>query len=222
MGALLTVAQAAERLGISPRGVHDLLRSRALPAERLGRAWAIRDEDLAGLIARRRPPGRPLSARSCWAVLAAAGGWEAPFGLSRAERARARERAKSLTELPAGALDARADVARWFVHRSLMGALGADRRLCLGGISAAPIYRADIVGSGQLDAYVRAEDLQALVDDYALSPTGSGSVALRVPSPGWPLPAGPLAPPAVVAWDLIDAGDARSERAGRRLLAGRR
>jgi hypothetical protein len=101
--------------------------------------------------------------------------------------------------------------------------LAGDPRLVLGGVSAASHHRADLVTLGAVEGYVRAEDLKGLVRDFALASPSSDvqpNVVLRVPMSGWPFDEGQrIASRAVVAADLIDAGDERSVRAGRGLLA---
>jgi excisionase family DNA binding protein len=55
---LLTTRQAAERLGISIPRIHQLINEGRLPAEKVGRDYVIREEDLK--LAKDRPkPGRP-------------------------------------------------------------------------------------------------------------------------------------------------------------------
>lgn len=56
----LTTAQAAQRLGISPRRIRALIAAGRLPARPHGRDWSIREADLA-LVSDRRP-GRPKRA----------------------------------------------------------------------------------------------------------------------------------------------------------------
>lgn len=55
----LSVAEAAKRLGISPRRVQQLVKAGRLPAEQFAGAYVIRESDL-GLVADRRP-GRPAN-----------------------------------------------------------------------------------------------------------------------------------------------------------------
>ena len=58
---LLSKAQAAQHLGITPARVGVLIRAGRLPAEKVGSQWVIREEDLA-LVAKRLPgypKGRP-------------------------------------------------------------------------------------------------------------------------------------------------------------------
>ncbi len=53
---MLTTTQAADVLGVSARRVRALIQSGRLPAERIGRDWTVRREDLDKL---ERKVGRP-------------------------------------------------------------------------------------------------------------------------------------------------------------------
>ncbi|HZG53629.1 MAG TPA: helix-turn-helix domain-containing protein [Pyrinomonadaceae bacterium] len=55
--AILTTAQAAERLGVSVRRVQQLVRDGRLPAEQFGGSLMIREEDLK--LVENRKVGRP-------------------------------------------------------------------------------------------------------------------------------------------------------------------
>jgi hypothetical protein len=218
----VSVRQAAHELSVSPQRVRVLAAAGRIPARKPGRDWAI---DLGALGDRgfaRRGRGRPLSARSSWAILQLLSGVQ-PEGLSRSERLRARARLESLADLAPGDLSSRAEVGRYVVHRGLIKRLAKDPRLVLGGVSAASRYRADLVALEEVEGYVRAEDLERLIADFALMPPSAGAranVVLRVPVSRWPFEEGErIASRAVVAVDLIDAGDERSVRAGRKLLA---
>ena len=117
----------------------------------------------------------------------------------------------------------RADVHRFVAHPAALRRLGGDPRIVLGGISAAAHHGADVIGADRLEGYIRTEDLQALQREHALRTPDQGDVAnvvLRVPAPVWPFPRDVrYAPPLVVAADLREAGDERSVRAARGLLA---
>lgn len=60
MKGYLTTAEAADLLGVIPRRVRALIESGKLPAERIGRDWAIKPKDLDRLD---RTPGRPRKER---------------------------------------------------------------------------------------------------------------------------------------------------------------
>lgn len=119
-------------------------------------------------------------------------------------------------------MSARAEVHPFVVHRGMQDRLSSDPRLVLGGVSAASHHRADLVALGAVEGYVRVGDLKGLVREFALASPSSdvpANVVLRVPVSGWPFDEGQrIASRAVVAMDLIDAGDERSIKAGRRLL----
>lgn len=55
--SILTVKQAAEKLGVSPGRVHQLIQAKRLRATRMGWEYLIRAHDLDAV--RIRPPGRP-------------------------------------------------------------------------------------------------------------------------------------------------------------------
>lgn len=208
-------------MGMSPQRVRALAISGEIPARKLGRQWAI---DEAAIV--RRPQlrprgGRPISARSAWALLALAGGGVAPW-LSRGERARAESRLLSLAALRPHELAARAKEYSYRVHRGGLEHLQRDPRLVLGGVSAAGETGADIVALGSVEAYVRAEDREGVVHGHRLEPAAgpAANVLLRVPRELWIFPEGMrVAPPAAVGADLVDAGDERSVRAGRIIFA---
>jgi excisionase family DNA binding protein len=53
----LTTAQAAKKLGISPRRLLDLIQAERLPAQPFGRTYMIEEKDLK--LVKNRKPGRP-------------------------------------------------------------------------------------------------------------------------------------------------------------------
>jgi hypothetical protein len=205
-------------LGVSPRRVRALIRSRRLPAFRIGRRnWAL-DRNL--LPAQRRARGgRPVSAVNAWALLALLSGSDAP-GLDPVSRSRLKRRMLSTERLETALRfsELRAAVHRW---RILPGDLPKlrDFGLVQTGLSA-PVRGLDIVSSAdELDGYVSAQALAQI--EKRLRPLKSAdnpNVTLRVPSQPWILTRGRVAPPAVVAADLLAHPDRRVARAGRKLL----
>jgi excisionase family DNA binding protein len=59
---LLTTKQTAERLGISIPRVHQLINEKRLPAEKVGRDYVIKEEDLS--LVEDRKVGRPPKAKA--------------------------------------------------------------------------------------------------------------------------------------------------------------
>lgn len=72
MGAI-SVAQAAERIGVSVPRIHQRIADGSLSAERIGSQWAVDERSLLR-VQERSKAGRPISARSAWAVIAASEG----------------------------------------------------------------------------------------------------------------------------------------------------
>jgi hypothetical protein len=102
-------------------------------------------------------------------------------------------------------------------HPGVLERLRDDDALIAAGVLAARVHAADII-SQEIDAYVRAEDFERIVRQYALKPGDDPNVTLRVPVGAWPF-VGDVVPAAVCAADLVDDGDERSVRAGLSLLA---
>ena len=59
IAGLLTVAEAAAALGIEPSSVRHAIRSGRLSAQKAGRDWWLRAEDVLTYKAKRRNSGRP-------------------------------------------------------------------------------------------------------------------------------------------------------------------
>jgi hypothetical protein len=211
----VSVREAAVRMGVSPQRV----RSWPLRAASRRASWGVVGRSTSGEPSK-RGAGRPLSARSCWAIPHLLDG-RPPEGLSRSELIRARKRLRAVAQVTPGDLSARAQIQRLAVHRGLRDRLASDPRLVLGGASAASQCRAGLVAFAEIEGYIKAGDLDGFVSDYALLPPSAGArananVALRVPAPGWPFnDVERIASRPVVAMDSIDAGDERSIRAGR-------
>jgi len=66
MGAILTTREAAEKLGVSPARVRQLVLAGDLPAEKFGRDLMIKEADLK--LVEDRPMGRPPKPKSNGAV----------------------------------------------------------------------------------------------------------------------------------------------------------
>jgi excisionase family DNA binding protein len=214
-----SVAAVAERLGVTPRRVRQLLSAGEIVGERLGRDWVIDGDQLERHLSTRRPAGRPWTPQSAWAILAVANGLE-PAG-SPIERSRARRRlaAHGLVAL-AGRLRARSETRRFYGHPAALERLVRESNVVLGGVSAAAYYGADLVGGDLLEAYVPARRLVPLVRRYGLEaePDRHNLVLRVVDDEVWPFASDvKVAPLPVVAVDLLDADDDRSRRAGRDL-----
>jgi excisionase family DNA binding protein len=221
---VLFVADAAVRLGVDPSRVRQLARSGDLPAVRIGRQWLIDadavDRRAGGGFSR---PGRPLAPRSAWGLLVMADGQQ-PGWLDRVERSRIRRRLRELAaDSDAGLgvlLRSRADVHRLYAHPGVLPRLLAEPGVVRSGASAVSEVGADLIAADLAEAYVSGKRHEQLMRRYRLRPADRPNLILRVPRVMWPFaPDQTVAPTPVVAADLLDAGDDRSRRAGRKLFA---
>ena len=214
---LISVDQAAQALGVTPRRVRALIASRRLPAVRVGRNWAL-DRSLLRSYGRRRG-GRPINAHNAWALLALLSGSPAPwvdvFSRSRLKR---RVLNREWLEEALRFSEPRSAVYGWRLLPSDLPKL-QDYGLVSSGL-AARIPGLDIVTmDNAIDGYVSSKALAQI--DKKLQPAKSPdnpNVVLRIPLQPWILSQGPVAPAAVVAADLLAHPDSRVARAGRKLL----
>ena len=56
---MLSTVEAAKLLGVSSIRVRNLIYDGALPAQKVGRSWVLREEDVMERLARHPGPGRP-------------------------------------------------------------------------------------------------------------------------------------------------------------------
>lgn len=186
----VSVAEAAEVLGVHPQRIHQRIREGSLPAVKVGNQWSINRVDLRRLAHHSRP-GRPLSSKSAWDLLAVADSDQAASQLSPSARSRARSRLASLlADAGSGdledsaaqivnALRNRAERALFIASPRDLPDLREDRRVHLSGVS----LRESNMSAGDLaEGYVSAGDLDGLVDDYLLSsaPRSRANVILHV------------------------------------------
>ena len=215
---MMGVAEAAEQLGVSARRVRQMLADGVLAGERVGRAWIIDREQLHQVSVFRPEVGRPWSPASAWAVLALSDG--EGVDLSPVDRSRARKRLAQGLEHLVGRLAARCERRRFYAHPGVMEQL-ADEAV-RGGISAAVHHGAGLVIGESVEGYVRASDIDHLVDQLALDDQAvRPNVLLRIVDDGvWPFePDQRYAGRSVVGVDLLESEDPRSRRAGAELLA---
>ncbi|MCL2611814.1 MAG: helix-turn-helix domain-containing protein [Nocardioidaceae bacterium] len=179
MGSV-SVAQAAERLGVSVPRVHQRIADGSLAAERIGSQWVVDERSLLR-VQERSKPGRPLSQHSAWAVIAAAendrerlrrGG---PVAASRA-----RMQLKRLFEPavePPSSEEAVGDLAvslrsvfRNRANRQLLRAAPADLDDLRADERWAMIVDFGVGGIASVDVegYLRESDVDGVVKDYLL------------------------------------------------------
>lgn len=180
--ANLSVAEAAKRLGVNVPRIHQRIADGSLRAGRIGSQWVVDERSLMH-VAERRQAGRPLSARSAWAVIAASeSDDDALRELASAERSRARQRLDRLMvaaeQRPAGegAVGAIAVSLRSFfrnrAHRRLYRAAPADLTDLRADSRWVAVADSGVSGiaSSDIDGYVAAPDVEVLVRKFLLVP----------------------------------------------------
>jgi len=228
----LSVAEAAQRLKVSPRRVRALLESGRLPGRQVAGRWLLPARAVEHRQRAAPASGRPLSAASAWHVLAVlAKDDEAISHLSAPARSRARSRARELrrTTQPAemarlwqSALGRRAQIREFYAHPSVLEGLLSEPAIVRSGISAAREHGSELMVLGGAEGYVRSDDLPRLEAEYALNPdvdAAQSNVRLHVvedEQARW-LFLGDVAPAAVVAADLMEREGPRDRAAGSRV-----
>lgn len=227
MGAI-SVAQAAERIGVSVPRIHQRIADGSLSAERIGSQWVVDERSLLR-IQERSKAGRPYSARSAWAVIAASeADSERVGGSGPAVSARVRMQLKRLLE-PAAEPVADEEVVRQLVV-SLRSVLRnrAERRL----LRAAPADLADLraderwamivdlgasgLASPDVEGYLAESLVEGILKDYLLVDSDrDANVVLHVVSDGqYPYPDSRLR----LAADLAEHRGPREEARAAELL----
>jgi len=227
MGAV-SVAQAAERLGVSVPRIHQRIADGSLSAERIGSQWVVDERSLLR-IQERSKAGRPYSARSAWAVIAASeDDSDRGVGSGPAVSARVRMQLKRLLE-PAAEPVADEEVVRQLVV-SLRSVLRnrAERRL----LRAAPADLADLraderwamivdlgssgLASPDVEGYLAESLVEGILKDYLLVASDrDANVVLHVVSDGqYPYPDSRLR----LAADLAEHRGPREEARAAELL----
>jgi excisionase family DNA binding protein len=177
-GSQVSVSEAAEMLGVHPQRVHQRIRDGSLPAEKIGNQWVVEVSDVRRL-SHHAGPGRPLSSKSAWDLLALAASGQVAAALSPSSRSRARMRLRSLLVLRASddpdaaaavltrALGNRAARSLFVSSPRDLADASADERLSLSGVS---LPESNMSVATVVEGYVYVEQLEGLVEDHLLSP----------------------------------------------------
>jgi excisionase family DNA binding protein len=215
----ISVADAASRLGVNQARVRAMIAAGLLDAAKVGGRWLVTPESVERRKARAQPVGRPFGHAMAWGILLVAVGerpdWLSPSNLSRIRR---RLREQGLVAL-APRLHARAVLHRLRAHPSDLNRIVADRTVVRTGVSAAQDHGLDLAATEEIEVYVREKKLAPLMRRHTLESSPRPNVLVRAVVGPWPFERGVhLAPPSVVGVDLLDSDDARTSRAGMRLL----
>ena len=213
------VAEAALKLGVSPRRVRQMLASGKLSGQRIGRVWAIERRAVEFLAAHPRGVGRPWRAESAWRLLALADGED--IEASATDIMRCRRRLAEGLDKHLARLGARAELQRFYAHPSAVEQIGHWPNFVRSGVSAAAEYSLDVIAPRVIEGYVRSSELSEVVRFFGLEAASDQPNAfLRVVRDDiWPFSPGQVvAPPPTVAIDLLEADDERTRRSGAELL----
>lgn len=216
---LVSVSDAAKRLGISARRVRQLAANGRVPAQKVANRWFVEVDRLSERGRSQGARGRPFSAGHSLGLLYLASGEDAPW-LSEYEKWRLRRYSLPRLKSVLPRLRGRANVHPVHAPESVVKRLANDVDFVRSGVSAAEHHRADISGRALLDGYYSERDFKDLVYRYALQPApeAAANLIVRGIEDTSVLSGRRYMPVAVVAADLADSADARSKRAGARLL----
>lgn len=211
----LSVAEAAEQLGVNQARARRLISAGELDAVKLGGRWVV---DPASVERRRRlaaPRGRQFSPDRAFGLLMLAAGERAPW-LDRVSRWKLlRELQRSGLRNLAPRLRDRAEVLRLRAHPSSLARIGQEPDVVLSGSSAAGTLGLEIVAPDLLEAYVPEERLKALARKYRPGRSSNPNLILHVVRGVWPFGADRrVVPLSVAAIDLLESDDPRIGEAG--------
>ena len=229
----LSVAEAAQRLQVSPRRVRALLEDGRLQGRQVAGRWLLPSRAVDHRQRAAPASGRPLSPASAWhalAILAKADDFISH--LPAPVKSRARGRAEALRNISPSAevarrwqsaLARRAEIYEYYAHPSVLQRLLDDPAVVRSGISAVGDHGAGLMVLSGAEGYVLSRDLPHLESKYALNPNidaAQANVRVHVVADDraaeW-LFLHRVAPAAVVAADLVERDSSRDRAAGVKL-----
>lgn len=216
---LINSSEAARRLGLDESRVRALAKAGRLPAQRVGGRWLL-DANLLNDFARaERNRGRPYDAGRALGLLFFLSGEDAPW-LSSYDAWRLRHRASRVDVRKLLArLSSRAAVLHFQAPDAVLKKVVADPAFIASGVSAADRHGADISASNIIEGYYPKRRAEQLAYRYALEGVPEARANLIIHGLDQALAARDAMPIAVVALDLIESADARSRRAGEKLIS---
>ncbi len=215
-------------LGISRRRVRQLIAAGTLVGGWAGEQHVVDGAVFEAFRRLERPPGRPLAARSAWAILEAVD----PTGLCHPgtpHRHRARQRLtqrglaaylpRLRTRARRVALRRSLSTPEAWTPRHLLAAVG----FLPSGVTTAPVHGLGRPCADLVEGYVRRAQAELLVPTASLEPAAQAAEAdlvLHVVDGWWPfLHSTREAPPLVTAVDLLDWQEPRWAPAAAQLVA---
>lgn len=200
---MLSVLEVSEFLNVSSRRVRALIADGRIPAQLIGKTWAIRKEDIA-LLPQNRPGGRPLSAVNALNELISA---STPIPDVAIMSSRYRQRASSIR-----------------LHVPQLQEVMRDAQLRIGGWDAAAYFDTKSLPRKLDDpvvAYISEEECDRWIERHHATPQASGNfVLLSVSAPQFQnafSESAFLAPPKLSAVDVTEYGGERGYASAKRL-----
>jgi excisionase family DNA binding protein len=218
----LSVAEAAERLGISVQRVRQLLHAGDLDGRKGPGGWIVVENAVRAREQAPPPAGRPLSSHMAWLVVAqlraADSRPESGVDLEPDRRDRYRLRHllihRGLERDWAFWLSRRAVMAHYWVHPGVIQSVLNDPRVSVSGADVAAAAGAEIAGGDVSDLYLSSEALPGVIDDYGLQSDPAGQLQIHLWRPGSGaenvLRPGKPVPVVLAALDLLSAPDSRA------------
>lgn len=215
----LSVPEAAARLAVTAGRVRTLVASGELNATRVGRILLVEAASVDRRAQLGTLDGRRFSPARAWGLLFLIDGldasWLDPVSRAKLRHFIARYDLASLRPR----LVTRARRHQFRAHPSDLGPIQREPGLMRTGTSAAGDVGLDLMPADEFDAYLTRDRLDVLVDKYKLRESPQPNLTLRSTpalTPDWPMH--PVAPASVVAIDLADDVDPRSQEAATRLF----
>jgi len=200
---MLSVLEVSELLNVSSRRIRALIADGRIPAQLIGKTWAIRHEDIADL-PQNRPAGRPLSTAN--ALLELSSGASTPPDIATMS-ARYRQRA-TFSRFNAPQLNEA-------MH---------DSQLRVGGWDAAAYFDSKSLPRKLDDpviAYITEEDRNAWIAEHRATPSPTGNFVLlsvpRIELNKFFSHSLFIVPPKFAAVDIAEYGGERAHSATKRL-----
>ena len=217
----MTVAEVADRLGITRASIHDLLRSGQLNSSgHAGRMLLVDRSSVERLAAAGTRRGRAWTARTAWAALALLSG-QNPTWISSSEKSRLKSRLRDLNADAVCILARNKDKTIRF--RATPDGLAAltDHLIASGASAMRDDATAETFGmsggGGIAEGYVMAGDARALADAFGLVEDPDGNAIIHEVDLAEPFAEG-RAPVAAIAVDLMGSLATRERSAGQRVI----
>ncbi|MFN8074230.1 MAG: helix-turn-helix domain-containing protein [Kineosporiaceae bacterium] len=218
MDQVVSTTEAAALLRVSPQRVRVLWQEGSLTGRKMAGRVILDRASLMDFAERERPPTRPLSARNAWTLLMLLDGvptpWATPPEIARLRRLAFTRDAPALAAL----VRSRARTVHFDGPRGIGSHLVKQREVAASGVTLAPRWT-DLVADAVTEVYAEAARVAALQRDLQLWPAAAGALVVHsVPTSASRVLNGRAEMPApVVAVDLLESGEPRSERAGKAL-----